>query len=348
MAVEVADTVRHVVKDIGKSFDGMDGVTDKLSGRGVAVAAAAAALTPLAAKGIGKLADSASADGIGDAIRAPKDAVADAAAGVGDKVSGVGDKMSGAVKGKVEEKVKGAVEDKLGQSGGPAGIFKKAIKNALPFGGDDDDDDGDSGPRGIGKGRRMPVQQSIDVAVPIQTAYNQWTQYEEWPQFMHRVQRASQDDPTTVSFATKIWGKKKEFKAKIVTARPDEKIKWEVTEGITHTGWITFHEIAPQLTRLELSLDLEPGGMLEKAARGMRHVKRAARGDLHRFKAYIEAIEEETGSWRGTIEDGKVVRKRESRRESQNRSSGKNGSGSNGGRSNGGRSSSARGRTRGD
>jgi uncharacterized membrane protein len=248
--------------------------------------------------------------------------------------------MSGAVKGKVEEKVKGAIDDKVGQAGGPAGILKKVVKNALPFGGDDDEDDEEKGPRGIGDGRRMPVQQSIDVAVPLETAYNQWTQFEEWPQFMHRVKRVSKDDDTTVSFTTKIWGKTKEFKAKIVTARPDQKIKWEVTEGINHTGWITFHEIAPELTRLELSLDLEPGGLLEKAARGMRHVKRAARGDLHRFKAYIEAIEQETGSWRGTIEDGKVVRKREPRRQSQNGSSGRD-------RSSGRGRSSGRTRTRG-
>jgi uncharacterized membrane protein len=312
MAIDVADTVKDVVKDIGHSLDGMDGVTDKLSGRTAAAAAAAIALTPLAVKGVGKLADHVSADGLGDVISAPKDAV-----------SGVGEKVSGAVKGKVEEKVKGAIDDKVGQAGGPAGILKKAVKNALPFGGDDDEDDEEKGPRGIGDGRRMPVQQSIDVAVPIETAYNQWTQYEEWPQFMHRVKRVSQEDETTVLFTTKIWGKSKEFKAKIVTARPDQKIKWEVTEGINHTGWITFHEIAPELTRLELSLDLEPGGLLEKAARGMRHVKRAARGDLHRFKAYIEAIEQETGAWRGTIEDGKVVRKREPRGQSQNGSSGR-------------------------
>jgi uncharacterized membrane protein len=308
----------------------MDGVADKLSGRTAAAAVAAAALTPLAVKGVGKLTESVSANGIGDAISSPKDAV-----------SGVGEKVSGAVKGKVEEKVKGAIDDKVGQAGGPAGILKKAVKNALPFGGGDDDEDGDSGVRGIGEGRRMPVQQSIDVAVPIETAYNQWTQYEEWPQFMHRVKRVSQEDETTVLFTTKIWGKSKEFKAKIVTARPDQKIKWEVTEGINHTGWITFHEIAPELTRLELSLDLEPGGMLEKAARGMRHVKRAARGDLHRFKAYIEAIEEATGSWRGTIEDGKVKRKREPRGQSQNGSSGRSRSSSDN------RRSSSRSRSRG-
>jgi uncharacterized membrane protein len=331
MAIDVADTVKGVVKDIGNSLDGMDGVSDKLSGRKAAAAAAAAALAPLAVKGVGKLADSVSADGIGDAVSAPKQAVQDAASGAGEKVSGA-----------VKDKVTGKVEEKLGQAGGPVGILKKAVKNALPFGGGDDDDDDENRVRGIGKGRRMPVQQSIDVAVPIETAYNQWTQYEEWPQFMHRVTRASKEDDTTVSFATKIWGKTKEFKAKIVTARPDEKLKWEVTEGITHTGWITFHELAPELTRLELSLDLEPGGLLEKAARGMRHVKRAARGDLHRFKAYIEAIEHETGAWRGTIEDGKVKRKRESRRQSQNGSSPRSRSAS----SSRGGSSSRRARTR--
>lgn len=333
MATDIGDTVKHAVKGVGNSLDGIDGVTDKLSGRTAAAAAAAAALTPLAVKGVGKLAESVSSNGIGDTVGAPKRAVQDA-------TSGVGEKVSGAVKGKVEEKVKGAIDDKVGQAGGPSGILKKAVKNALPFGGGDDDDGGDSGVRGIGEGRRMPVQQSIDVAVPIETAYNQWTQYEQWPDFMHRVTRVSQEDETTVLFTTKIWGKSKEFKANIVTARPDEKIKWEVTEGMNHTGWITFHELAPELTRLELSLDLDPGGLLEKAARGMRHVKRAARGDLHRFKAYIEAIEHETGAWRGTIEDGKVKRKREPRRQSQNGSSGRS-------RSSSSRERASSGRTRG-
>jgi uncharacterized membrane protein len=311
------------------AIDVTEKVTEhKTAAVATAATAAAAALAPLAIKGVGKLAGSVSSNGVGDTIAAPKRAMQDATAGVSEKVSG-------AVKGKVEEKVKGKVEEKVGQAGGPAGILKKAVKNALPFGGGDSEDDGDSGPRGIGKGRRMPVQQSIDVAVPLQTAYNQWTQFEEWPQFMHRVTRATQEDRTTVSFATKIWGKTKEFKARIVTQRPDEKIKWEVTEGINHTGWITFHEIGPQLTRLELSLDVEPGGLLAKAARGMRHVKRAARGDLHRFKAYVEALDDETGAWRGTIEDGKVKRGRQSRGQPQNGSAGRS------------RSSSGRERTRG-
>jgi hypothetical protein len=158
-----------------------------------------------------------------------------------------------------------------------------------------------------GNGRRMPVQQAVDVAVPIETAYNQWTQFEEWPEFMHRVTRVTMDDDCTVSFATKIWGKTKEFEAQIETQRPDERIKWRVSRGITHTGVVTFHELAPRLTRIELNVDVEPGSLLEKAARGMRHIKRAMRADLHRFKAFIEMQEIETGAWRGVIEDGELV-----------------------------------------
>ena len=121
---------------------------------------------------------------------------------------------------------------------------------------------------------------------------------------MHRVTNVSQEDETTVAFTAKIWGVSKGFKAEILDQRPDDRIKWEVNEGLIHTGVVSFHELAPRLTRIELTLDVEPGSLIEKAARGMRHVKRAARADLHRFKAYIEMEEEETGSWRGKIEDG--------------------------------------------
>jgi uncharacterized membrane protein YgcG len=160
---------------------------------------------------------------------------------------------------------------------------------------------------GVGKGRRMPVEQSIDIGVPIETVYNQWTQFEDWPQFMHRVTRVTQEDDCTVSFATKIWGKTKEFTAKIETERPDERMKWRVSQGITHSGVVTFHELGPNLTRVLVTLDVDPGSLIEKAARGMRHVKRAARADLHRFKAFIEVAEQETGAWRGVIEDGELV-----------------------------------------
>jgi uncharacterized membrane protein YgcG len=124
---------------------------------------------------------------------------------------------------------------------------------------------------------------------------------------MHRVTRVTQEDDCTVSFATKIWTRTREFVAEIETQRPDERIKWSVSQGITHTGVVTFHELAPRLTRVELNMDVDPGSLIEKAARGMRHVKRAARADLHRFKAFIEMQELETGAWRGVIEEGELV-----------------------------------------
>ena len=177
---------------------------------------------------------------------------------------------------------------------------------------EEDTEDGDDrepagGAQATGKGRRMPIQQAVDVGVPLETAYNQFTQFEDWAEFMHRVTRVTQEDECTISFATKIWGKTKEFKATIETQRPDERIKWKVSQGITHTGVVTFHELAPNLTRIEVTLDVSPGSLIEKAARGMRHVKRAVRADLHRFKAFIEMQEVETGAWRGVIIDGELV-----------------------------------------
>jgi hypothetical protein len=114
-----------------------------------------------------------------------------------------------------------------------------------------------------------------------------------------------------------------------------------VTQGITHTGAVFFRELAPGLTRMELSFDVEPGGLIEKFARGARHIKRAARGDLHRFKAYVEMQEEETGAWRGTIEDGNVVEQ-----ESSGRGQRQTGRSSNGSRSGRGRARSRSGSSR--
>jgi uncharacterized membrane protein len=185
--------------------------------------------------------------------------------------------------------------------------------------GDTGDDSGDDGEiTAHGSGRRMPIQQAVDVAVPVKVAYNLWTQFEDWPTFMHRVDSAEQVDDSTVAITTKVWGVTKRFEAEIVEQRPDERLEWDVDEGLSHSGVVTFHELAPRLTRIEVSLDVEPNSLLEKAGRGMRFAKRAVRGDLHRFKAYAE-IEEtaEDGGWRGTIEDGDVKRKTERKSKSQ-------------------------------
>lgn len=257
-----------------------------LSGtKGLAVGAGAAALAPVAVKGIGKVIKGASP------LSAPKDLA------------------EGAVS-KLEDTVTGKLQEKVEDAGGPSGILKDTVKSALPFGGGGSGGGGGKGKQdaeGVGKGRRMPVQQSIDIGLPIETVYNQWTQFEEWPKFMHRVTRASQEDPCKVSFAVKIWGKTKEFTADIETQRPNDRIRWKTSQGMNVTGLVVFRELGPNLTRVMLSFDVDPGSLIEKYARGARYVKRAARGDLHRFAAFIEMLEQETGAWRGVIEDGELV-----------------------------------------
>jgi uncharacterized membrane protein len=299
MASDISDTVRDalggVVRDAIKNMTDATPTPSKsksgpLSGaKGIAAGVGLAAAAPFVVK---KGVDALRSNGSPGKLAA-KAAPAALAAKAGDRVG---------------SKLKEAVTDKVDEAGGAGGLVKEAAGGLLPFGGGGDSGGGGKGGvPGVGKGRRMPVQQAVDVAVPIETAYNQFTQFEEWPNFMHRVTNVSQDDECTVNFSTKIWTRKREFTAKIETQRPDERIKWKVAQGITHTGVVTFHELAPRLTRIELNMDVAPGSLIEKAARGMRHVKRAARADLHRFKAFIEMAELETGAWRGVIEDGELV-----------------------------------------
>jgi uncharacterized membrane protein len=292
MAKDLSDAVRdalgHAMKEAVKNVGDMSPTKSKsgpFSGaRGLAAGAGLAAAAPLAKKGVDKLRNG------GLPSPSPTRAAGKLASKAGERVG---------------SNLKDTVSEKVDQAGGVGGIAKEAAGGLLP--GSGDGGGGKGGMPGVGKGRRMPVQQAVDVAVPLETAYNQFTQFEDWPEFMHRVTRVSQEDDCSLSFATKIWGKTKEFKADIETQRPDERIKWKVSQGITHTGVVTFHELAPRLTRIEVTLDVDPGSLIEKAARGMRHVKRAVRADLHRYKAFIEMQELETGAWRGVIEDGELV-----------------------------------------
>ena len=207
----------------------------------------------------------------------------------------------------------------LGKVAGTLGMGGNIVGNILP-GGDDDDEDGEGGEAeadATGSGRRMPVQQSMDVAVPVSVAYNQWTQFEEYPNFMHRVNSASQDDEGHVTFTEKMWNFSRDFEAEIVEQRPDERIVWRSVSGIKHAGVVTFHELAPRLTHIELTVDFKPAGFFEKIGRGARFSKRAIRADMHRFKAYIEMNEEEDGAWRGYVEDGEVTGYEEEQQEEQ-------------------------------
>jgi len=294
MAKDVGDAVRdalgHAVREAAKNAGEMKPKRSRggspLSGaRGIVAGAGLAAAAPLAKKGV-------------DAIRNGGLPTMNPTRAAGHMASKAGDRVG--------SKLKDAVSDKVDEAGGAGGLVKEAASGLLPGSGGDGGN-GKDGMPGVGKGRRMPVQQSVDVAVELESVYNQFTQFEDWPQFMHRVTNVAQDDDNTIFFTTKIWGKTKEYTAEIVTQRPDDRIKWKVTQGITHQGVASFHELAPRLTRVEITLDVEPGSLIEKAARGMRHIKRAVRADLARFKAFMEMQEIETGAWRGVIEDGEVV-----------------------------------------
>lgn len=289
---EVGDMAGNALEAARKAKPTSEQLTDP---RGLAAAGAALIVLPYAAKGIVKLTK-------GGAQR------------VSDQASERGDQT----KGKIAAKAKGAAED----------VADSKLKPSLPgplgsvFGGrDESDSNGDGAAEGVGSGRRMPMQQAVDVGVPIGDAYDLWTRFEDWPTFMHRVDSAHQVDDATVALAIKVWGITKRFEAEIVEQRPEERIEWDVDQGLAHTGVVTFHELAPRLTRIEVSVDVHPDRLLEKFGRGARFAKRAVRGDLHRFKAFAEMEGEAAKKgWRGTIEDGKVKRKtqRKSPRSSSN------------------------------
>jgi len=152
---------------------------------------------------------------------------------------------------------------------------------------------GKSGGGGREKTRRLPIQRWTDVAVPVETAYEKWTQFEEFPKFMHRVLSVEQKDDDVVAWQEKIWFSKRQWEAEIVENIKNDRIVWKTVQGTSHTGVISFHELDDKLTRVMVTLDFHPSGMFEKMASGLRFVKRAVQADLARFKAYVELGEAE-------------------------------------------------------
>jgi uncharacterized membrane protein len=146
------------------------------------------------------------------------------------------------------------------------------------------------------------VTESVDVEVPVRTAYNQWTQFEEFPQFMEGVTEIRQLDDTTTHWKTNIDGVKREFDARITEQLPDERVAWTTTEGSRQAGVVTFHRLDDTHTRVTCQLEFEPDGIIEKAGDKLGVVDRRVKGDLNRFKQFIEGRGAETGAWRGTVD----------------------------------------------
>jgi uncharacterized membrane protein len=165
-------------------------------------------------------------------------------------------------------------------SSGPAG---KVASKLMGGGGG-----GDGGAQKGGKTRRLPIQRWTDVAVPVDKAYQAWTQFEEFPKFMHRVLEVKKEDQNKIHWREKIWFSTREWDGEITERRKNDRIAWKSTKGTQHSGVISFHKLDANLTRVLVTLDFVPSGMLEKMASGMRFVKRAVEADLARFKAYVE------------------------------------------------------------
>jgi uncharacterized membrane protein len=162
-------------------------------------------------------------------------------------------------------------------------------------------------PSGTGRGRRLPVQEFIDVGVDVETAYDQFTQFEDWPEFMHRVERIEQRDDATLMWHENIWGVRRSWEVEITEQTPCERIAWRSKGGPQTIGVVTFHRLSDRLTRIYITVDFQPKGLFEKTASGTRITRRALTSDLMRFKAFIELRDEATGEWRGRIEEGEVV-----------------------------------------
>ena len=154
------------------------------------------------------------------------------------------------------------------------------------------------------------IVESIDVAVPIRVAYDQWTQFEEFPRFMEGVKRVQQLDDTTLEWTAEIGGVERSWRAEITEQEPDTRIAWRSTSGAKNAGQVAFQPTADNMTRITLQLDVEPEGPLEAAGDALGLVERQAEGDLRRFKEFIELRGTPTGSWRGEVAAGNALDRR--------------------------------------
>ena len=147
------------------------------------------------------------------------------------------------------------------------------------------------------------IEETIEVDVPVRTAYNQWTQFEEFPQFMEGVESVQQVDDTHLVWSAEVGGKKEEWRAEITEQHPDHRVAWKATEGRDNAGVVTFHQIDESTTRVAVQMDWEPDGFIEAAGSAVGADSRRVQGDLKRFKELIESRGAETGAWRGEVEN---------------------------------------------
>jgi uncharacterized membrane protein len=145
------------------------------------------------------------------------------------------------------------------------------------------------------------IEKSIEINVPVRAAYNQWTQFEEFPKFMEGVKQVKQLDNTHLHWKADIGGKEKEWNAEITEQIPDERIAWRSRDGAMNAGVVTFHRLSDSKSKVMLQMEYDPKGIVENVGDAVGVVSQRVLGDLERFKQYIESRGQETGAWRGTV-----------------------------------------------
>ena len=213
-------------------------------------------------------------------------------------VQGLTEKLDGAreqVESKAGEKVLDTTRDRLAKQGG---IVGKVLSKAL-----DAKTGGEGGGSGDKKTRRLPIQRWTDVAVPIDTAYKAWTDFEEYPKFMHHALRVERAGRNKIRWEEKIWFSRRQWEATITERRTNDRVVWKTTSGMSHRGVVSFHRMEPNLTRVMIEMEFEPNGMIEKMASGLRSVKRAVQADLARFKAHVEMADAKGIEYRSVEDD---------------------------------------------
>jgi len=187
------------------------------------------------------------------------------------------------------EKALEGAKDSLGKAGGVGKLASKAL--------------GGGGGGGGKKTRRLPIQRYTDVAAPIDDVYEAWTKFDQFPRFMHRVLNVEQKGQDKISWSEKIWFSSRQWEGRVTERRKNERIVWKTNSGMSHKGIVSFHKLAPNLTRVMITMEFEPNGMIEKMASGLRFVKRAVQADLARFKAYVEMEQAKGIDYRPNPED---------------------------------------------
>ena len=150
------------------------------------------------------------------------------------------------------------------------------------------------------------IIEAIDVDVPVRVAYDQWTQFEEFPGFMDAVESVTQVDDTHLHWTAKIAGVRKEWDAEITQQEPDQRVAWASTTGARNAGAVDFHRLDDNRTRITLTMDIDPDGVVEKIGDAVGVPDRQVESDLKRFKEFIEGRAVPTGAWRGTVEQDDV------------------------------------------